>query len=174
MLKKIFGFCFTLCLCIACQSIEVGGVKSAYQINGAGMEPAFPDSTILAIDENAYDTELPQRGEIVVFVHPRSPEVTLVKRIIGLPGETVEAKQGDIWINGVQLDEPYIKEPLLYNGTWAIGEGEYFVLGDNRNNTSDSHNWGNLPNENIIGKAIAICQTASPDNCAELELPSYE
>ena len=76
--------------------------------------------------------------------------------MIGLPGETVAVKDGKVTINGVQLEEPYVTEPVMYNGAWVVPESQFFVLGDNRNDSSDSHSWGAIPHENIIAKAVWI------------------
>lgn len=104
----------------------------------------------------------PQRGDIVVFKPPVAGETEdYIKRVIGLPGETVEVKANDgVYVNGHKLDEPYIKE--IPNYSWpqsghpeTVPMGHLFVLGDNRNNSSDSHIWGFVPDESIIGKAEA-------------------
>ena len=96
----------------------------------------------------------PQRGDIVVFRYPKDPSRDFIKRIIALPGDSVEIKQGKVYVNGDYIDEAYINETANYS--WAVHKmnpGEYFVLGDNRNNSSDSHVWGPVPRDNIIGKA---------------------
>lgn len=96
----------------------------------------------------------PQRGDIIVLSLPANPSQGLIKRIIGLPGEEVEIKMGKVYINGMPLSEPYLAEPTLYVfPPLIIPEDSYFVLGDNRNVSSDSHAWGTLPYRNIVGKA---------------------
>ncbi len=96
----------------------------------------------------------PQRGDIVVFRFPNDPSRDFIKRIIGLPGETVEVRNGQVYINGQPLEEPYLRERPSYTfQPVAVPPGHYFVLGDNRNNSSDSHIWGVVPEGNIIGKA---------------------
>ena len=87
---------------------------------------------------------------------PGQPERDFIKRIIGLPGETVEVRDCTVFINGEAMEEPYIQEkPSYTHGPETVPPGNYFVLGDNRNNSSDSHSWGPLPKENIIGQAWA-------------------
>jgi signal peptidase I len=97
------------------------------------------------------------RGDIVVFWHPNVPDVHLVKRVIGLPGETISARDGRIYVDGVPLAESYVLRNTSYRlAPRRLGEGELFVLGDNRNNSYDSHNFGPIPVENIVGRAIVI------------------
>ena len=92
---------------------------------------------------------------MIVLAPPNGQSaIPYIKRIIGLPGETLEVHDGRVWVNGIALNEPYISGPPTYNVNRTLGEGEYLVLGDNRNNSSDSHVWGVLPDDNIIGKSI--------------------
>lgn len=96
----------------------------------------------------------PKRGEIIVADLPPNPSQEIIKRIIGLPGEVVEIKMGKVYINGVPLKEPYLVESTLYEmPPLTIPQDHYFILGDNRNISSDSHSWGTLPYNNIVGKA---------------------
>ena len=92
-------------------------------------------------------------------VYRRLPEAIAehrIKRIIGVPGDTISIQNGVLTVNGVAVDEPYINAPPVYNGTWQVSEGELFVLGDNRNDSRDSHQWGLLPIGNVIGRAVLI------------------
>jgi len=96
----------------------------------------------------------PQRGDVIVFQPPNRPDDDYVKRIIGLPGETVEIINGQILINGELLDEPFQPLTGAYSSPpQVIPEDQIYVLGDNRNNSNDSHTWGSLPIENIVGRA---------------------
>ena len=96
----------------------------------------------------------PQRGDVVVFRFPGNPERDFIKRIIGEPGDTVEIKDGTVYIDGNPVDEPYLtNKPSYVYGPTEVPPKQYFVLGDNRNNSYDSHVWGFLPAENIIGQA---------------------
>lgn len=132
------------------------------------MNPGIANGDYLIINPTAYDGNLPERNDIIVFAHPKNPENYLLKRIIGLPGEKIKMQKGQLWINDQLIEEPYIQEPARYSGEWLMGEQEYFVLSDNRNNGSDSHSWGALPFENIEGKAINICKSSSIINCQKL------
>ena len=97
-----------------------------------------------------------RRGDLVVFRYPEDVRQTYVKRVIGLPGDRVVIGDGKVSINGQTLTEPYIAAAPLYSGNWNVPDGYLFVLGDNRNDSSDSHAWGFLPIQNVIGKALLI------------------
>ena len=124
---------------------------------GYCMEPGLQNGQQLLINKVVYYFHEPERGDVIILhpPPPYSPKTTpFIKRIIALPGDTIEVKNGAVYINGSELDEPYIKEPPTYNFQQKkIPENEYFVLGDNRNNANDSHVWGTVPRQNIIGKA---------------------
>lgn len=125
-----------------------------FRIEGISMEPNFHHGQFLIINKLAYKLGRPARGDVVVFHYPRDPNRDFIKRVIGLPGDTVEVRQGQVFINGAPLYEPY---PLLL-GTYSappvtVGLNQVYVLGDNRNNSSDSHTWGSLPVDLIVGKA---------------------
>jgi signal peptidase I len=99
----------------------------------------------------------PQRGEIIVFDHPNAGRELWIKRVIGLPGDTVESYGGQLLVNGLRLDEPYVHNPSYYDfGPVHVPDGRYFVLGDNRGDSSDSRYWGCLPRANIIGRAAYV------------------
>jgi len=122
------------------------------------MESVLPKDSYLIANKLAYQQRLPQRGDVVVYRDPSSPDSNKLRisRIIGLPGEMVTINQGQVSINGTTLDEPYVANEAPYSGKWEIIEGQYFVLGDNRANSYDSHVWGTLPRENILAKAVWI------------------
>jgi signal peptidase I len=124
--------------------------------DGFSMENTLPNGSYILTDRLAYQHNVPRRGDIVIFTYPMFPEQEIMKRVIGLPGENIVVKDGKVTINNVLLDEPYTTEPPQYSGKWVVPQGQYFVLGDNRNNSSDSHTWGFLPQENIIAKATWI------------------
>ncbi|MFC1949244.1 signal peptidase I [Chloroflexota bacterium] len=119
------------------------------------MEPNFYEGQQVLVNKIVYSFKEPERGDIIIL-HPPAPynsqSTPFIKRVIGLPGEIVEVKGGEVYIDGVEIYEPYIKEPPRYTLEMEIPENEYFVLGDNRNNANDSHKGWTLPRENIIGK----------------------
>ena len=124
--------------------------------NGYSMGTTLPDASYILADRLAYNHNDLQRGDIIIFHFPLEHNQELIKRVIGLPGESIVVQDGTVTINGTSLEESYVTEPPLYTGTWEVPEGQYFVLGDNRNDSRDSHQWGFLPHENIIAKAVWI------------------
>lgn len=126
------------------------------------MQPNFIDGEYLVVDELSYRLREPRRGEVIVFQYPGDPSQFFIKRLVGLPGETVEIGQGQVLIKnsvypeGVLLDESqYLSGEVRTGGTLSItlGEDEYFVLGDNRPSSSDSRSWGLLTEKAIVGRA---------------------
>ncbi|HLA08624.1 MAG TPA: signal peptidase I, partial [Anaerolineales bacterium] len=134
----------------------INAVSARVRVDGFSMNPSLANGEYILVNKLAYKTGFPTRGDIIVFSFPLDPNQDLIKRVIGLPGETVAIQDGKVSINGVVLDEPYIAAPPFYNGTWVVAKDQLFVLGDNRNESKDSHEWGLLPLENVIGKAIVI------------------
>jgi len=121
---------------------------------GSSMEPNFQQSQRLIINKLTYKFHEPERGDVIVFHPPDNYQVDYIKRIIGLPGDTVEVEKETVYVNGSPLSEPYIKDfPSYTLDQYEVPENHYFVLGDNRNNSNDSHNGWTLPRQNIIGKA---------------------
>ncbi|HAV10777.1 MAG TPA: signal peptidase I [Dehalococcoidia bacterium] len=130
--------------------ISIGGFK----VYGQCMAPNVQHNDYLMLNKIAYYFGEPMRGDVIVFQSPREPQTNLLKRIIGLPGESIEIANGNVYINGIMLNEPYIMEQPRYTYPKEIvPENRYFVLGDNRNNSADSHTGFTVPKENIIGKA---------------------
>lgn len=130
-------------------------------VRGQSMEPTFSDGDYLVIDEISYRFRQPQRGEVVVFKFPGKTQDFYIKRIIGLPGETVEIRAGKVRIynqdhpSGFTLNEPYLSSNLQRDENMRpvrLGEDEYFVLGDNRRASYDSRRWGTLKKDHIIGR----------------------
>lgn len=127
-----------------------------FLVQGASMEPNLETGDYLIVDEITYRFRPPQRGEMVVFKYPQDPSKKFIKRIIGLPGEDVEIREGKVYIDGKPLKEDYLPENILTfpDQKIKLKENEYFVLGDNRNFSLDSRIFGPLPRKNIIGRAI--------------------
>jgi len=133
----------------------INTITGRYQVHGQSMDPNLHDGQYLIASKITYWLHPPERGDIVVLHPPEGQgSVPYIKRVIGLPGDRVQIYDGRVWVNGVALHEPYINDPPAYVGEWTVAPNEYFVLGDNRNNSSDSHAWGLLPREQVIGKAI--------------------
>lgn len=135
-------------------------IAQPFVVRGESMSPTFQNGNYLVIDEVSYRLEDPARGDVVVFRYPNNPAIFYIKRIIGLPGETVRITKGEVTIaktDGTELvlPEPYVvAEDATYTFERMLNEGEYFVMGDNRPKSSDSRVWGPLPEENIMGRAM--------------------
>ncbi|MBD2503308.1 signal peptidase I [Anabaena azotica] len=135
-------------------------VAEARYVPSGSMEPTIQPDDRLIIDKVSYDFSSPHRGDIIVF----NPTKTLqqenyhdafLKRVIGLPGEKVEVKNGQVYVNDSPLKEKYIEAKPDYQwGPVIVPANSYLVLGDNRNNSFDSHYWGFVPRQNIVGKAL--------------------
>lgn len=134
-------------------------IAQPFVVDGDSMYPTFENHDYLVIDQLSYRFSEPARGDVVVFRYPNDPSVFYIKRIIGLPGETVHIKSGQVTVtrkDGTELalDESYVvHEDATYTLDSIVGEAQYFVMGDNRPRSSDSRVWGMLPKENIMGRA---------------------
>lgn len=125
-----------------------------FRVVGTSMEPNLHNGQYLIIDKVSYYFSDPQVGDVVVFEPPNRPGEDYVKRIIGLPGQVVEIRNGQVFIDNKPLEEPYTVRRGSYSmEPRLVGPDEYFVLGDNRDSSSDSHMWGMLPRANIVGRA---------------------
>lgn len=148
-------------------------ISARVRVDGYSMRPTLQDGEFVLINRLAYQLGSYQRGDIIVFRPPMYPEADFfrrflglpnisdeyedyIKRIIGLPGDTVKIEKGVVSINGFTITEPYIAAPPDYSGEWTVPAGNLFVLGDNRNNSADSHAWGFLPKQNVLGKALVV------------------
>lgn len=136
-------------------------IAQPFIVSGASMESTFSTGQYLIVDQLTYHFETPERGDVIVFRYPKDPSKFFIKRIIGVPGDTVSISGSDVTIlntehpEGILLQEPYILS--MKPGatiTETLGEGEYFVMGDNRDASSDSRAWGVLQRENIVGRAF--------------------
>lgn len=156
-----------------------------FKVDGSSMDPTLENGQFLLVnrlvytqidmrrlssiipfwqaDEDSvrYAIRPPERGEVIVFQFPdpvqRNPKKDFVKRVIGLPGETVEVRAGVAYVNDVELDEPYLAEKDMSDGRKVeLRAGEYYVMGDNRSRSNDSRSWGAMPAENIRGKVWMI------------------
>lgn len=140
-------------------------IAAPYVVSGSSMEPNFNNWDYLIVDRLTYDFSSPERGDVVVLDLPSNTSRALIKRIVGLPGETVVLSGPDPTItiinaanpNGMPLNEPYI-DPANYGGVtdtrYTLGPDEYFVMGDNRKVSADSRIWGILPRADIVGRVF--------------------
>jgi signal peptidase I len=126
----------------------------SFKVYGISMLPSIQNGEYILVNKAAYSFNKPQRGDIIVFRSPRDPNTDLIKRVIAVPGDTIEIKDNAVFVNGNRITEPYILEPPHYAlPEQKIPADSYFVLGDNRNNSADSHRGWTVPRKNIIGRA---------------------
>lgn len=135
-------------------------VAEPYIVSGTSMSPTFETGHYLIIDKISYRFNPPKRDDVIVMKFPEDTSRDFIKRVIGLPGETVEIHNGAVTIinkenpEGIKLDESFVKFPKTDNITYTLTSGEYFVMGDNRAGSYDSRSWGPLPTEDIIGRPL--------------------
>jgi len=126
-------------------------------VEGQSMEPAFQNADYLITEKISFRFRQIERGEIVIFHPPENPEINYIKRVVGLPGDTISIKDGEIFINSKQLLEPYLssnKETLTQSSGYSVtlADNQYFLLGDNRNHSRDSREIGPIPQTNIVSR----------------------
>src|SRR5579859_526560 len=127
-----------------------------FRVDGPSMQPGLYTGQYVLADKLAYRLGSPQRGDVVTVLPNLPTNQEYIKRLIGLPGDTLAVKNGAVWINGGRVSEPYIAEPPKYVGSWQLGPDEYFVMGDNRNDSDDSHIWGSVHRSAITGKVVFV------------------
>ncbi len=145
-------------------------IAQPFIVNGRSMDPTFATGQYLIVDEISYRFEDPKRGDVIVLKYPRNPSKFFIKRIVGLPNETIEIKEGIVRIktktnpDGFQLTEPYVEFKKSDTITKELDDTEYFVMGDNRAESLDSRAWGSVPEKLIVGKAfLRLFPIASAD-----------
>jgi len=151
----VFGFLIALFVTVF--------VVQGYQVSGACMEPHLSTGERVLADKLAYQLHQPKRGEIVIFAYPRDPRQMYVKRVIGMPEETISIKQGIVYIDNKPLPETY--KTFAAHGDLAptfIAHDEYFVMGDNRSNSKDSRDFGSVPMQDVVGKALQVWFSSGP------------
>lgn len=156
-IKEIFSWIMTIVLAVVAAKLINNYVILKAEVPTGSMENTIQVDDCIMGFRLAYLISEPERGDIVIFPWPDDPEITYVKRIIGLPGETVEIKDGAVYIDGIALEEEYLKEEMRGTyGPYEVPEGCYFMLGDNRNSSADSRRWDNkyLKREDIEAKVI--------------------
>ncbi len=134
----------------------INAVSARVRVENISMKPTLQPGEFVLVNKIAYKIGKPQVGDIIVFHYPRNPVEDYIKRVIGLPGDTVTVINNTVSVNGTVLDEPYIAAEPNYQGTWVVPADQLFVLGDNRNQSSDSHSWGFVPMNLVVGKALFV------------------
>ena len=157
--REVISWVIDIAIVIVCVYLITTFVAQRNCVDGQSMEPTLHNEDQLVIDKISYRFTNPKRFDIIVFPYRMNPEQHYIKRIIGLPGETIQIKDSKIYINGEELKENYGLEAILSAGVASeainLQEDEYFVMGDNRNNSNDSRevDVGNINRHDIIGKA---------------------
>jgi signal peptidase I len=136
--------------------VGINAISARIRVDGYSMEPTLHTGEFVIVNRLAYQFGSPKIGDVIVFHYPRDPQQEYIKRVIGRGGDTVRIEGGQVYVNGQRLIEPYIAAPPAYQNTWQVPKDSLFVLGDNRNNSSDSHNWGFVPMNYVVGKAISV------------------
>lgn len=161
-----------LVLLIVASFLALIGTKkvSFFKVPSSSMEPTFiPGDKLIAIRKSSY-----RRGDVIVLDDPQEEGAYLLKRLIALGGDTISISPEGVRINNVLVHEPYIKEPMQYNyEQYTLPEGRAFVLGDNRNKSSDSHVWGHVPVDTIIGQVRYIYSPKDRSTTLEPYNPAY-
>lgn len=145
-----------------------------FVVDGHSMLPNFDTDQFIIVSRLSYLFDEPARGDVVVFHYPRQQERDFIKRIIGLPGETITIQNGRVYVNGERLEEPYIDRfcpGTRCDGTWEIGPDEYFVLGDNRGSSQDSQDFGPVERQYMVGRAFL--RYWPPSDWAIISAPDY-
>lgn len=158
----IFDFLQSIVVVLAIMVMIYLFVMSPQEISGASMETNFHNGEFILTNKIEYKFTDPKRGDIVIFKSPRNKEVDYIKRVIGLPGETVRLSNSTFFINGKKVDEPYLAAgTYTFGGSFlpentdiTVPGGKYFVVGDNRPHSSDSREFGPIAKEDFIGKAL--------------------
>jgi signal peptidase I len=135
-------------------------------VRGTSMRPTYVDGNVQLINRVIYDFHAPQRGDVVALYFPGETQQRFIKRIVGLPGETISISSGKVYINNQQLNEPYLTSDVISAPDMlrTLGSNEYFVMGDNREVSSDSRAWGPVPTSFIIGKVETHLTSLPPSN----------
>lgn len=134
----------------------ISGLTDRVRVENVSMQPTLNEGELLVVYKLAYRFGEPHRGDIIVFHHNRQPPEDYIKRVIGLPGDRVVIRDGLVWVNDILLEEPYLAQPPAYSGEWEVPPDSLFVLGDNRNRSSDSRVWGFVPMSDVVGRAVLI------------------
>ncbi len=135
----------------------IHGIVQSFRIDGPSMEPTFATNEYVLVNKTAYLFHTPQRGDVIAFRYPLDIHKSFIKRVVAIPGDTIQITNTTVRVNGTLLHEPYASSNVdTYEHTWILGQGQFFVMGDNRENSFDSRSWGPLEQSYIIGKVIAV------------------
>lgn len=134
----------------------IDAISARVRVQNVSMQPTLYENEFVLVSKLAYKVGDPKIGDVVIFHSPTKPGEDFIKRIIGVPGDHIQVYGGKVFVNGFRLNEDYLADVPRYVGEWSVPSGHLFVLGDNRNSSSDSHDWGYVPMENVVGRAVAV------------------
>ncbi len=155
--RGVLDFAKTLVIAFLLAQLVMVSVAQAFQVEQYSMEPTLLPHDRVLVNKFVYRFREPQRGDVIVLHYPRDPSRNYIKRIVGLPGDRVEIKNGHLTVNDRRIEELYVNgQPSGDYGPEAVPEQSFFVLGDNRNNSEDSRAFGFLRRSQIVGRAILI------------------
>jgi signal peptidase I len=163
-LRHAFSWMRDLAFSVLLAVVLIVFIYQPVKVEGTSMMPSLTDQERIFINKFTYRFGLGSiaRGDTVVFWYPQDPAKSYIKRVIGIPGDKVRIDGGEVYVNGVHLDEDYVPQENRDHVSWRDGREEtvpadkYFVLGDHRNSSSDSRAWGFVPRESIYGKAVFV------------------
>lgn len=132
-------------------------VIQSYHVLGQSMQTTLTSANLVVVNKVTYLFHAPERGDVIVFHYPQDTTKDLIKRVIGLPGDTIRTDNTHVWVNNIQLTEPYVRVPFNQQGAiWHVPANAYFVMDDNRPTSDDSRTWGCVPKDFIVGKAVVV------------------
>jgi signal peptidase I len=156
-LQSLVDLLHDLAIAVVVCVVLITYVVQAFKVQGTSMAPELKDGERILVNKFLYYFDEIDRGDVVVFWYPEDPELSFIKRVVALPGETVDIRGGSVYVNGKLVEEPYVAGSNADSRSYApqeIRPGHYFVLGDNRKGSNDSRSWGLVPQRYIYGKAF--------------------
>ena len=157
VLRAAWEFLHDLSVAVLFCFFLIAFVAQAFRVQGTSMEPLLLDGERIVVNKFVYRFQPIERGDVVVFWYPRDPSVSFIKRVVGLPGDLVEMRAGQLLVNGLPAPESYLPEGFRDGDSYPpteVRKGYYFVLGDHRRSSNDSRTWGEVPEKYIYGRAV--------------------
>jgi signal peptidase I len=157
VLRAAWEFLHDLSVAVLFCFFLIAFVAQAFRVQGTSMEPLLEDGERIVVNKLVYRFQPIERGDVVVFWYPRDPAVSFIKRVVGLPGDLVEIRAGQLLVNGLPAREGYLPQSFRDGDSYPpteVRKGYYFVLGDHRRSSNDSRSWGEVPERYIYGRAV--------------------
>jgi signal peptidase I len=157
LLRAVWEFLHDLSVAVLFCFFLIAFVAQAFRVQGTSMEPLLLDGERIVVNKFIYRFQPIERGDVVVFWYPRDPSVSFIKRVVGLPGDLVEIRSGQLLVNGLPAPEIYLPASFHDADSFPpteVRKGYYFVLGDHRRSSNDSRSWGEVPEKYIYGRAV--------------------